>query len=185
MSRSFSVLILDGGDYGTIKMLRCLGQAPEVTTHILSRIRRPMARFSRYCNKCHFHTSQKDPEWIDVIKDIVRKYKIDVLLPTTTASIEFVSRNCNALKEIAAVPPNPDFKQLKMTQDKWSFYCFASEQGFPVVPTVFVAEGTSITAEPADLDSIEFPALLKPTTEMGGRGIVKIDSRSDFYSAVE
>lgn len=185
MPHSISVLILDGRDYEMLKVLRCLGQTSRIKTHILSRKHRPMAKFSRYCRKCHYHTSKNDTEWIEAIKEIVDKEKIDVLMPITMTGIEFVSRNCSSLKKIAAVPPNPKYKQLKITQDKWSFYCFVKELGLPISPTILLADGTNIISEPAALDSIEFPALLKPTQDMGGRGIIKIDKRSDFYSTIE
>lgn len=185
MSHSFSVLILDGSDYGVLKVLRCLGQSPEVTSHILSRDRKPAAGYSRYCYRCHYNTSHNDMEWIRTIKDIIEKYNIDVLLPTTIESIEFVSRNYEVLNKIASVPPTPNVEQLKVTQDKWSFYCFVKGKELPVAQTLFFADGANIICEPHDLDSFEFPALLKPTKEMGGRGIIKIESSSDLYNIIQ
>ena len=64
MKDSFSVLILDGGDYGMLKVLRCLGQAENVTTHILSREKKPVAGYSRFCKKFHYNSSQNDNEWL-------------------------------------------------------------------------------------------------------------------------
>ena len=117
--------------------------------------------------------------------DIVGKYRIDVLLSTTTESIEFASRNYNALGEIAHVPPTPNCEQLKMAQDKWSFYCFVKEHNLPVSPTILFADNEKIVAEPSAVNSIEFPALLKPTHGQGGSGIIKIEKRSDFYNVIE
>jgi predicted ATP-grasp superfamily ATP-dependent carboligase len=185
MARSFSVLVLDGGDYGLLKVLRCLGQSGDVTSHILSRDKKPTAGYSRYCKKYHYNSSRNDNEWIEVIKDIVREHKIDVLLPTTTASIEFASRNYKALSEITHVPPTPEYELLKMAQDKWSFHCFVIEHGLPASPTILFADQTNKVSGTEALDSIEFPVLLKPTQEMGGSGIIKIDKRSDFCSIIE
>ena len=53
MSRQFSVLIPDGGGYDALKVMRCLGQASEVTTHVLTGFHLPLARFSRYCGRYH------------------------------------------------------------------------------------------------------------------------------------
>ncbi|MHC4436676.1 MAG: ATP-grasp domain-containing protein [Planctomycetota bacterium] len=72
-----------------------------------------------------------------------------------------------------------------MADDKWSFQCFAKEQGFPVIPTVLVVDRKKIVADSSELASIEYPALLKPTSRMGGEGIFRINSPSDFYRAVE
>ena len=65
--RSISVLIPGGGNYDLLKVLFCLGQVPEVTFYMLSHAKWPMARFSRYCAKFEYHTSQTDSVWIDVI----------------------------------------------------------------------------------------------------------------------
>jgi predicted ATP-grasp superfamily ATP-dependent carboligase len=185
MTRSFSVLILDGGDYGMLKILRCLGQAKQVTSHILSRDQRPLAKYSRYCRKYHYNQSHNDVEWIKLTKDLVAQYKIDILLPTTNESIEFTARNYDNLKEVALIPPTPNLEQLKITKDKWSFYCFVKEHSLPAPQTIFFADEEKITCEPGAFNSVEFPVLLKPTKEMGGRGIVKIDSFSDLYNVIE
>jgi D-aspartate ligase len=185
MTRSFSVLILDGDEYEILKVLRCLGQSPDVISHILSRDHRPLSKFSRYCSMCHYDSSKNDTEWIEVIKKIVEKYKIDVLLPTSAESIIFVSKHYDTLAKIVSVPPTPDTKLLKMADDKWSFYCFIKENGLPASPTILFADQTNIISKPEALDLIEFPALLKPTMEKGGRGIIKIEKRSDFFSTIE
>ncbi|MDD5327566.1 MAG: ATP-grasp domain-containing protein [Phycisphaerae bacterium] len=180
-----SVLVPDGEGYDTLKVLRCLGQAPEVKTHILSQVRWPITRFSRYSAKSHYHTSQNDADWIVAIRRVVQQCKIDVVLPATMKGLELISQNREVFLEASAIPPIPELDMLKTAQDKWSFQRFAEGQGLPVVPTLFVAHGKRIVANSSELDSIEYPVLLKPTNEMGGRGIVKIYSPSDFYYSVE
>ena len=185
MMRSISVLILDGDEYGLLKVLRCLGQAADVTSHILSKNKKTIAWYSRYCKKRHYNASRNNDELVEIIKDIADNYNIDVLLPMTIEEIEFVSKNHDTLSEIVSLPPTPKCEMLKVARDKWSFYCFAKEHELDVSPTILFADQTGIPAESSSLDSIEFPVLLKPTGEMGGRGIIKIDKRSDFYSTIE
>lgn len=185
MTRSFSVLIPDGSDYGVLKVLRCLGQSSNVTSYVLSKEKKPIAGYSKYCKKYYFNSSRNDYEWIEVIKDIAGKTRIDVLLPTTTEGIEFISKNYNALKEIVSLPPTPQYDLLKMAQDKWSFYLFVKEHELPMSQTILFAEQSKILAEPSSLDTMEFPVLLKPTQEMGGQGIIKIDKPSEFYNIIE
>lgn len=185
MPNSFSVLILDGSDSFVLKVLRCLGRDPKVTSHILSRSRKTIAGYSRYCRKSHYNWSHNDAEWIEVIRDVARRCKIDVLLPTTIESIEFVSRNYDALSKIASVPPTPNSEQLNITQDKWSFYCFVKEHEFPTAESILFAEDNNIICKTQPLNSIEFPVLLKPTKEAGGRGIIRIDSQSELFSIIK
>lgn len=178
---SISVLIPDGGNYDTLKVLRCLGRVPEVKAHILSRAKRPMDRFSRYCAGCHYHTSQNDEEWIDVITDVVRKRDIDVVLPATSRGIELISRYREAISNVVAVPPLASTAQIRMSNNKWTFYRLLREQGLPGAPTIFIGKTGETIAERSAIDSIEYPALLKPTSQMNGYGIVKVNSPSGFY----
>jgi len=184
--RSFSVLIPDCGSYTALKVLRCLGQVPQVTTHLLITGKRsPLARFSRYCGPCHYHRDLDEQGYIEVIKSLSESFGIDIVLPATPKSMELISRNRETILKVTSVPPIPEYELLKMAGDKWSFHCFAEEQGFPVVPTVLVANRKNIVADSSELASIEYPALLKPTNQMSGEGILRINSPSDFYRAVE
>lgn len=182
---SISVLIPDGGNYDTLKVLRCLGQIDTIKTHILSRAHWPISRFSRYCKKSHYYASQNDSDWMDTIRKVVQQWNIDVILPATMKGIEFLSQKRKAISKFAAIAPVPEFEMLQIARDKWSFHRFAQEQRLPVIPTIFAAEGNKIIANQSELESVEYPALLKPTMEMGGRGIVKIDNHSDFHHPVK
>jgi predicted ATP-grasp superfamily ATP-dependent carboligase len=51
------------------------------------------------------------------------------------------------------------------------------------VPSVLVGKGRGPIADSSDFDSIEYPALLKPTLQRGGFGIVKVDSPSGLPGA--
>jgi len=184
--RSISVLIPDCESYTALKVLRCLGQAPQVTTHLLIIGKRlPLARFSRYCGPCHYHRDLDEQGYIGVIKSLSESFGIDVVLPVTPKSLELISRNREAISKVTSIPPIPEYELLKMAGDKWSFQCFAEEKGFPVVPTVLVDDRKNIVMDSSELASIEYPALLKPTNQMGGEGILRINSPSDFYRVVE
>lgn len=177
---SISVLIPDGETWNAVKVLCCLGMAPKVETHILSRDKWAMARFSRYSTKCHYHTSQNDEEWVDAIKGVVRKWGIDVVSPVTKSGLQFLARNRTAISEFAAIPPIADIELIKMARDKWSFHVFAVQHGFPVPASVLVGVPGETSVASKDFDSIEYPALLKPALLDGGFGIVEVKEHSDF-----
>jgi predicted ATP-grasp superfamily ATP-dependent carboligase len=182
--RSISVLILDdNGNYDALKVLYCLGRVPEVKSYILSRTMWPMARFSRYCAGCHYHTSQNDDDWIDTIKSMVRKWDIDVVLPVTMRGVSFVARNRTAISEFAAISPVTDVEFLKMVLDKWLFHVFAVQHGFPVPAAALIGVLGETSIASKHFDSIGYPALLKPTMLGGGFGIVKVKEPSDLDRA--
>ena len=182
--QSVSVLIPDGEDsLEIVKVLRCLGQVPEFTVHVLSKARSPSARFSRHCDHLHHHSSENDDEWIEAVKAIARQWEIDVVLPVTLRGVQLISQRREAISKVSAIPPIPEYELIELAQNKWSVYQFATQNGLPAVPSVFIGKaGEPISVSP-DLDSIEYPALLKPTSQSGGSGIVKVDNPSDLENA--
>ena len=184
-SRSICVLIPDSDGSNTTKVLRCLGKVPHVTTHILSKTRFPMERFSRYCTSCVCHTSESDDEWIDVIRNLAQKLRIDVVLPVTDKGVEFVVRNQSTFLEFTAIPTVPTLDPLKTVQDKWAFYRFGKERGLPMVPSIQISDNRGVILYSPELDSIEYPALLKPTSLGGGYGIVRVEKASDLQCVWE
>lgn len=184
--RPMSILIPDeNDDLDTVKILRCLSQAWEVTVHILSTSRSPSVRFSRYCAHLHHHSSQNDDDWIDAIERIVQRWKIDVLLPVTLRGIQLISQRREAISKITAIPPTPKFELLEQVRNKWWLYKFAKQQSLPVVPSVFLGKRRELISDSLNLDSVKFPALLKPTSLRGGSGIVKVGSSFDLNSALK
>jgi predicted ATP-grasp superfamily ATP-dependent carboligase len=179
-----SVLIPDGEDLlEIVKVLRCLGQVPEFTVHVLSKTRSPLARFSRHCAHLHHHSSKNDDEWIEAIEAIARQCEIDVVLPVTLRGVQLISQRREAISKVSAIPPIPEYELIELVRNKWSLYQFAIQNGLPTVPSAFIGKaGEPISASP-DIDSIEYPALLKPTSQRGGFGIVKVDSPSDLENA--
>lgn len=179
-----SVLIPDGEDsLEIVKVLRCLGQVPELKVHILSNTRSPSARFSRYCAHFHHHLSENDDEWIEVIEAITRQWEIDVVLPVTLRGVQLISQRREAISKVSAIPPIPEYELIELVRNKWSLYQFATQNGLPAVLSAFIAKGGEPISVSPGLDSIEYPALLKPTSQSSGFGIVKVDSPSDLENA--
>ncbi len=183
--RSISVLIPDGETWDTVKVLRCLGQTPAIKTHILSNARRPLARFSRHCASCVYHTSENDDEWIDVIRNLAQKLRIDVILPVTDKGVELVVRNRSTLSEFTAIPPVPGLEPLKTVQDKWEFYEFCRTRELLVPPSILIRSGCGHPMDSIHLRSLKYPALLKPTSLDGGCGIARVEKASDFQQVWE
>lgn len=177
------MLIPDGETWDAVKVLRCLSHVSGITAHVLAKARLPLARLSRYCSSYYCHKSENDDDWIRVIRSIVRSLRIDVVLPVTEKGVELVARNRKAISEFVAIPPIADSDLISMAQDKWSFQCFAIEKGFPVPASVLIGKAGETSVASLDIDSVEYPALLKPTLLDGGSGIVKVKEPSDLACA--
>jgi D-aspartate ligase len=142
-----------------------------------------LTRYSQYCTGFYRHRNQTDEEWISEIKKLVHQLNIDVILPVATQGVNLISQNREVISKVAAIPPIAQYETIKRFQDKWHFYCFINEQGFPSVPSVLIDEPEEIISEPSLIDSIEYPALLKPVLLKGGLGIVEVKKQSDLQQA--
>jgi D-aspartate ligase len=179
-----SVLIPDDDNtLEVVKALRCLGQDARFTVHVLSDVHSPVARYSRYCKHLHHHSSENDNEWIKAIESIVKLWKIDVVLPVTLRGLQLISQNREVISKISTIPPIPQYEQIELAGNKWSLYQFAKQNNLPTVPSIFIGKGGEPFSGSADIDSIEYPALLKPTLQRGGFGIVKVSSPADLENA--
>ena len=63
------------------------------------------------------------------------------------------------------MPVLPKEEAFRIALDKWLFYKFCQEKGFPVIPSILAIDSREISANKDSLDSIEYPALLKPVLE--------------------
>ncbi|MGB2865531.1 MAG: hypothetical protein WBC05_19530 [Sedimentisphaerales bacterium] len=135
-----SVLIPDGEDsLEIVKALRCLGQDPRFTVHVLSKARSPSARFSRHCAHLHHHSSENDDEWIEAVEAIAQQYEIDVVLPVTLRGVQLISQKREAISKVSAIPPIPEYELIELVRNKWSLYQFAKQNGLPAVPSIYIS----------------------------------------------
>jgi len=177
---SISVLIPDGEPWDVVKVLRGFSKIQGMKTYIMSRTKLSFARFSRYCSGYYFNESKNEEEWISEIIKLVEKIKIDVVMPVTLKGIQRVSRNRQAIEKFAAVPPMAESEKIEMSNNKWKIYEYIENKGLSVLPTVFIGKAGEDINDSLDLDSIEFPALLKPTSQKGGDGIVRVEKSSEL-----
>ena len=177
-----TVLVPDADDWLTLRVLRCLGQESIFKNHILSKKKMPLSRFSRHCTSFHLNNSRNDDEWIEEINKLIAKFQINIILPVTVQGVELISKNRNKISKSALIPPLAEPEKIALTNDKLEFHKFLIEEGLPSLPTINAGiSGENI--QKTNLDSIEFPALLKPASESGGFGIVKVEDVNELERA--
>lgn len=182
-THSRSVFIPDAETAESLKVLRCLSREPNVRAYILSRDRRSMARFSRHCAGSNYLSSRNEDDWINEIIRLIRDLQIDVVMPVTIDGVELVSRHREAISEFAAIPPLATPERIQMANDKWALHEFVTQHGLPGLPTILIGYAGDNVSNTVALDSIPYPALLKPMSQRGGFGIVEVKNVSDFNRA--
>jgi len=183
IGKPFSVLIPDGESEFALFVAHCLAHVPQVRLHVLAGERWAPIRFSRYCRSYTFRQyGPGDESRLEAVEEIVKKYKIDVLLPTETEWISFVVAHRETLASFVAVAPVPDPATFQVANNKWLLAQFLMERGIPCPPTILV---TCDEAFDQRLQEVEFPALLKPTVAWGGEGIERFESLPELRQYLE
>lgn len=173
MEQSFSVLIPDGESEFALFAAHCLARYPKVKIHVLSERRWAAIRFSRYCRTFTCRAIDGgEVAWLEAVADLVKKHKIDVLLPTETNGIGLAVKHHDVLSKLVAIAPIPDVRGFGIANNKWRLAQFMSEHDIPGPPTTLVTLDETFERQ---IQAMKFPVLLKPCTAWGGDGIERFE----------
>jgi D-aspartate ligase len=157
--RSTPVLILRGGSYGTLGVLRSLGRLG-IPVHMIGLERRAPAFNSRYCRGkfvCSVnHDSSGDlaASLLDIGRRIGRK---SILIPTTDEMAIFLDGNADALREQFLFPNQPRGLPAALASKKEMYY-IAKKVGIPTAETMFPASRQEVVEF---AKAATFPLMLK------------------------
>ncbi len=184
MKNTFSVLILnDDGDLGLFAA-HSLARFPNVRVHILSREQWPPLRVSRYRQSYTFSpVGYENRIVLEIIENVVKKKRIDVLLPVDIQGIRFVIANREALSSFVAIAPVPYLDSFEVVNNKWLLAKFLEEKQMPGPPTLLIDYNDSFEKQ---LQALEFPVLVKPIIlSSDGDGIKKFGNLPELRHFLE
>ncbi|NWJ50649.1 MAG: ATP-grasp domain-containing protein [Bacteroidetes bacterium] len=173
---SFSVLIPDGESSFVLSVLQCLGKVKNVKIYVLSNEPWGRIRFSRYIN--HFFSYPKeegDERRLVAINDIVKKKKIDIILPVEQQAIRLFSRNSETLSKLTSIVHLPKTEAFDIARNKWWLAEWLKKNHIPSPPTVLYQSNVKFEET---LSTLSFPVLLKPIFGSGGNGIKYFENAS-------
>ena len=171
---------------GTIALpiARCLGKAPNVRLHVLSKDPRSIVRFSRYVSSFHvLQDEERLDEAMSDVCDVVERTGAKAILPTANPSARFISANQDVLSRFLAVPPSPTLDEYNMVADKWLLANYLAEQKLCYLPTVLCTVDETFEQ---GLRGLSFPVLLKPREDSTrGRGIKRFETADQLQGYLE
>lgn len=112
-----AVLVTDGEQRAALAIARSLG-VTRYDVYVCSERARPLAGASRYV-RGHAQVPSvlsKPAEFFVAVEHLIERWKIDVLLPVTDASLLTVLQNRDNLRKVSV--PFPDAEQFRMVADK-------------------------------------------------------------------
>ena len=107
-------------------------------------------------------------DFIEALKEICEKEKVDAILPAVDEEIRILARNRSSFEKEGIKLIVPKEKVVETCCDKWLTYQFFKENAIP-------APLTGIDGIPQ-----EYPVIIKPRFGRGGKGIQKIEDRKTF-----
>ncbi len=173
------VLLLDGGGTQTLPIAKSLYKMGH-EVHIFFQHKLNYGSVTRYAyKKIQTHSVKNEAEYMPYLKDYIAKNEIDVLIPMSDPTAEFLSKHKESLTQLCRYVA-PDYETFMKGYDKNLLMNVCREHGFPH-PRTFDMETTEISSIP---DSM-FPAILKPNLTTGGRGMKILNSREELELVYE
>jgi carbamoyl-phosphate synthase large subunit len=113
-----------------------------------------------------------DDRYISCLMDLVKKYHINLLVPTIDTELKLLARYKEEFKKAGACVLVSEPEVIALCQDKRKTYRFLLENGFD----------TPWTKEPAELraDEIQYPVFLKPWNGSASRGSSVVRNIEEF-----
>ena len=173
------VLLLDGGGTQTLPIAESLYKKGH-EVHIFFQHKLNYGSVTRYAyKKIQTYSVKNEAEYMPYLKDYIAKNEIDVLIPMSDPTAEFLSKHKESLTALVRYV-SPDYETFMKGYDKNLLMNVCREHGFPH-PRTFDMQTTEISSIP---DSM-FPAILKPNLTTGGRGMKILKSREELELVYE
>lgn len=129
---------------------------------------------TKYAQKAFVAPHSNDiKKYKEFIINLIKLYKIDVLIPMTDDSARFLSlEKLNLLQLVHFIIPNIDI--FDKGYDKQQLMAVCSENNFPHPKTI------NLEIDSNKAETFLYPALIKPNHMTGGRGMTLVHSYDDF-----
>jgi carbamoyl-phosphate synthase large subunit len=104
-----------------------------------------------------------DPRYLTALRELCEQHQVGAVLPLTDLDIELLA-HARAERHLPALVPSP--KVARATYDKYETHLMLARLGLPSPPTVLPDD---------DLDSFDYPVMIKPRRGSGARSIHRAD----------
>lgn len=180
LNKPYSVLIPDGDSYFALPALQCLGNIKNIKIYVLSNNAWSSIRLSRYTTQFFtFPKERGDEGRLNEIMNIVKKKKIDIVLPIDIPTIRYLSDHGNELRKITSVAPYPNAETFDTVVDKWLLAEWLRVNNLPGPTTILYQTDHGFEEQ---LAALKFPVLIKPLKGDGGIGIKFFDNASSLLN---
>ena len=172
-----SILILEGESNFFQSVVNCLSQIKRVSIYLLLNKKHSEIRYSRkLLNVSYYPKAESEKEWIATINGEIKKYKIDIIMPTDEFGIETIIKNKLHITDYSKLPILSSLKSFNIANNKGLLAKHLLKHAIPCPKTFFYSKNEL-------LENIipNYPILIKPTKDSGGgKGIFKFKNFAEL-----
>lgn len=174
------VLVTDGRWRNTLAVVRSLGRKG-ISVTCGDSTRFSCSLFSRYCKKRLLYPSpQIQPrKFVEILNTELERGRYGVLFPTDENTIRLICDKKSLFPKDVSIPL-ADKDSLFIAMNKKETVKFAVKSGIPCPQTVFVDDLSEIRRLKR---RVSFPAVIKPQSSSGAKGIAYVQREKDFEEA--
>ena len=173
---TIKVLLLGGDGSQTLPIAKPLAKMG-YSVHLFYRNKMSYGYATRYAkHKVKSPSVYAEDDFTAFFTDYVLKKSIDVVIPLSDSSAEFLSKNKHAFIKFCKFII-PDYDSFEKGYNKNLLMSVCRENGFPHPETIDMR----VNSVSAIKDSF-FPAILKPNYTTGGRGMTIVKSKNELES---
>lgn len=174
------ILILDAMWNKTLAAVRSLGRRGFYLT-VGEKTRFATALFSRYCSRRVIYPSpaSKPEEFLDWLLKEVKTNNYDMLLPTEFETLEIILKNKKEIEPYTRIP-FADYDLISRVNDKAWLIRYAEANGYLCPKTYFLE-----TLDGFCYESMQYPLVIKPRKSSGSRGLLYVNSPSEFLTSFQ
>lgn len=122
-------------------------------------------------DECYKVPRATDPTYIDVVLDICKKEKVDIVMPFMSAELLPLIDRKEDFENIGVKVSVSDRKSVEITNNKYEFYEFLKENGLPVPKFAHIRKSEELIKACQECGYPENAVCVKATELSGSRGI--------------
>lgn len=168
--RTLTILIPSAGGVSGTFLVRYLSRHPidGYDYRIVAADSNSLSVAKRFASAFHVVPESRDPRYEDTILDLIRRERVDVLLPVTSHDTPFFAARKPLWRQLGVSLLACDPEIHERLHNKISMYAWMRDIGVPV-PRVYEH------GEPP-----AYPAILKSAEGSGSRGVRKLEDAADY-----
>jgi len=127
-----------------------------------------------------YQVNDLEPQYIEDLLGIVKKHKIDIILPQTNNETLLLSKHIKLFNGLCKIGLAGDYSLIQIANNKFEVMQIAIKLGMPSARFIDLNEQDKLLDFIANIENQNKPFYLKGRSESGGRGIIKVIPDNKF-----